>query len=70
MGHFSMKISPLPGSLPGGNQQFTATMQRTQCDLSLRYSNIGEPPPDVCGWLKIRGAGYDGLSGDCAWSAD
>lgn len=53
-----------------GEQGFTAIMQRTQCDLSLRYRDIGETPPDGCGWLEIKGVGYDGLSGDCAWSAD
>ncbi len=53
-----------------GDQGYTATMQRTQCDLSLSYRDIGETPPDGCGWLEIQGVGYDGLSGDCAWSAD
>jgi hypothetical protein len=53
-----------------GDLGFTAVMQRTQCDLSLLYRDIGETPPDGCGWLEIRGVGYDGLSGDCAWSAD
>ncbi len=52
------------------DQGSTAVLQRTQCDLSLRYRDILEMPPEGCGWLKIRGVGYDGLSNDCAWSAD
>jgi hypothetical protein len=35
MGHFSMKITPLPGSLPGGNQQGIA---------QGGYSRLFRPP--------------------------
>jgi hypothetical protein len=46
MGQFSMKITPLPGSLLGGNQQVTAFYREVQA-LAVNLGLDPDMPPHL-----------------------
>ena len=43
---------------------------RMRCNLSIQYRDKNSLAPEGCGWLHIKGWGYDGLEGDCRFDEE
>lgn len=43
------------------------TMERTSCDLGMRYRDITDTPPVGCRYAPLRDVGFSGLEGECRW---
>ncbi|MDZ4119262.1 hypothetical protein [Phaeovulum sp.] len=52
-----------------GEQGRIGTMERSACDLSLKFRNRASPPPEGCAWLELRGIGFNGIADACEYHA-
>jgi hypothetical protein len=53
-----------------GETERRGILERAECAIGVSYTDRSASPPEGCKWQEIRGLGFDGLAGECAWYED